>query len=190
MSFSNRFINLKLLSLAMVKRGKSAKEKRIKIIEKKKINWKVLAVSFLAVIIVSLIGSSTMNISEESWYKQVRPSITPPDIVFPIVWTTLYILIALSIYFVWTSSKTKYQKKMILIVFGINLIANALWTWLFFGLQNTTAGLIDIGIIWLTCILMLMLSYKIDKRAFYMLIPYFLWISFASYFSYLIHISV
>mgnify|MGYP005850654743 CR=1 FL=1 len=173
-----------------LKKSEKKKQIKTKTIKKKKINWKVLAVSFLAVIIVSLIGSSTMNISEDSWYKQVRPSITPPDIAFPIVWTTLYILIALSIYFVWTSSKTKYQKKLILIVFGINLVANALWTWLFFGLQNTTVGLIDIGIIWLTTILMLMLSYKIDKRAFYMLIPYFIWISFASYLSYLIHVAV
>jgi len=156
----------------------------------KKINWKVLAVSFLVVIIVSLIGSLTMDISENSWYKEVKPSITPPDIVFPIVWTTLYILIALSIYFVWTSSKTKQQKKLIIIIFGINLIANAIWTWLFFGLQNTIAGLIDIGIIWLSIFLMLLLSYRIDKKAFYMLIPYFLWVSFASYLSYLIHISV
>ena len=155
--------------------------------KKKRVDWKVLVLCFLIVIIISAFGS--MFTTTGDWYESVKPSITPPSYVFPIAWTILYVLIALSIYFVWTNSKTKYQKKLILLVFGINLIANALWSYLFFGLQNPLAGLIDIVILWLSIILMLLLSYKIDKRAFYMLIPYFLWVSFASYLNYLIYLG-
>lgn len=152
----------------------------------KRINWKVLSVCFLALIIVSLFGS--MFTTTGDWYENVKPTITPPNYVFPIAWTILYILIAISLYFVWINSK-KYQKKLVLWAFGINLIANALWSYLFFGLQNSLAGLIDIIIIWLSIILILFLSYKIDKKAFYMLIPYFLWVSFAGYLNYLIYLG-
>lgn len=156
-------------------------------VKKKGINWKVLIFSFLAVIVVSLFGS--MFTTTGDWYEKVKPSITPPNYIFPIAWTILYILIALSLYFIWTNSKNKYQKRLIIWVFGINLVANALWSYLFFGLQNPLAGLIDILVMWLSIILMLMVSYRVDKKAFYMLIPYFLWVSFASYLNYLIYLG-
>ena len=147
-----------------------------------KINWKVLIVSFILVIIVSLFGSQFTDTT--GWYESIKPGITPPNFVFPIAWTILYVLIALSIYFIWIGSKKK-DKSRIILIFGINLVANSLWSYLFFGLKNPLLAFYDIILIWLSIIAMLILSFKISKKAFYLLIPYLLWVSFAMILNYL-----
>ena len=80
--------------------------------------------------------------------------------------------------------KKKYKLKIAL-VFGINLIANALWSYLFFGLKNPLYGFYDIVIIELSLIAMLIITWKTSKKAFYLLIPYLLWVSFATILNYL-----
>jgi len=153
---------------------------------KKKFNWKVFVVCILILIGVSLLGSlfTSPNVNSE-WYDSIKPSITPPGFVFPIVWTTLYFLIAVALYFVWISAN-KQQKKLIVVIFGINFIFNILWSYLFFTLQNPVVALFDLIFIWLSIILMIQLSWKIDKKGSYLLIPYFLWVSFAGFLNYLI----
>ena len=153
-----------------------------KIVKKMKINYKVLAASFVLVILVSFFGSQFTDTT--GWYEEIKPSIAPPNFVFPIAWTILYILIALSIYFVWTSSRKKDKMKIILI-FGINLIANALWSYLFFGLKNPLYAFYNLIVIWLSIIAMLVISWKSDRKAFYLLIPYLLWVSFAGVLNFL-----
>jgi len=151
---------------------------------KKRINWKVLIISFIVVHLAALIGSLSTNADSE-WYDSVKPSITPPNYVFPIVWTILFIFISLSLYLVWMNSK-KNQKKAIGIVFGINLILNALWSYLFFGLQNPLAAFYELILLWISIISMLILNYRINKSGFWMLMPYFLWVSFAGILNWLI----
>ena len=81
-------------------------------------------------------------------------------------------------YFAWISAN-KNQKKIVAFVFGLNLFLNALWSYLFFGLQNPLLAFIDLILLGLTIIWMMFVSYKIDKKAFYCLIPYLLWVGFA-----------
>ncbi|MBI2632550.1 tryptophan-rich sensory protein [Candidatus Pacearchaeota archaeon] len=146
----------------------------------KKINWKVLLVSALIFFAISIIGSLfTSGNTNSSWYLENKPSFTPPNLVFPIVWSILYFLIALSLYFSWIKAK-KYEKKKIAIMFGINLVANVLWSYLFFGIQNPLFSFIDIIIILGTIIGMILLVGKINRRAGWMLVPYLLWVSFAT----------
>lgn len=144
----------------------------------KKINLKVLFFSFLAVIAVSVLGSSFTN-ADSDWYNSVRPAITPPNWVFPVVWTTLYIMIALSIYFAFTNAK-KSQKKTLYFLFGANLIFNLLWSWLFFGLHLPILSMADIILMWITIISLIFYNYRISKLSSWLLVPYFLWVSFAS----------
>ena len=151
---------------------------------KTKINWKVLVVSFIIVHFVALAGSLVTN-ADTSWYESIKPNITPPSIVFPIVWSILFILISISLYFLWINAKKK-QRKQVAFIFGINLILNALWSYLFFGLQKPLFAFYDIILLWISIVGMLVVSYKINKASFYMLIPYFLWVSFASYLNWLI----
>ncbi len=145
----------------------------------KRINWKVLIVSFLIVFGIAFVGSLfTSKNTESSWYLENKPSFTPPNFLFPIVWSLLYFLIALSLYFSWTKSKKK-DKIKIITAFGINLVANALWSYLFFVAKNPLFAFFDLLIIFSTIIWMIFITKKIDKKAGIILIPYLLWVCFA-----------
>ena len=146
---------------------------------KKRIDWKLLGIILLIIFGISFIGSLfTLGNTNNEWYLENKPSFTPPNIVFPIIWPILYLLIALSLYFSWIKANKKDRKKIVKI-FGINLIANALWSYLFFGIQNPLLAFIDLLIIFGTIIMMIFIAGKIDKKAGYLLLPYLIWVGFA-----------
>ncbi|MFH1307978.1 MAG: TspO/MBR family protein [archaeon] len=155
---------------------------------KKSINWKLIIISFIIVFIVAFIGNifTSQNTSSE-WYESIKHPITPPNYIFPIVWTILFILIALSLYFSLLNSG-KNQKNSVFFSFGSNFIFNILWSLFFFSLKNPLLGLVDIFLVLITIIWMLFITYKIDKKAFWLLVPYLLWVSFASALNLLIFI--
>lgn len=153
--------------------------------KKVKINWKVLILSLVIVYGVAFIGSIfTSGNVDTSWYQGIKPSITPPNYVFPIVWNILFFLIALSLYLAWV--KAKKQKKIIAIVFGINLLLNAFWSYLFFELKRPTCSFFEIIILWISILSMIFVTRKIDRKAAWLLIPYLLWVVFAGILNYLI----
>ncbi len=142
---------------------------------------RVFLISLLIVFAVNLAGSLfTFGNTNSEWYISNRPDFTPPSSVFSIVWPILYILIAISLYLVWIKSKKKDRIK-IKLAYGTNLILNALWSYLFFGLQNPLAGFIDIILIWISIWAMIFAAYKIDRRASWLLVPYLLWVTFAAF---------
>lgn len=154
--------------------------------EIKKINWKVLIFSFIIVYLVAFIGSlfTSPNTSTE-WYQEIKPTLTPPNIVFPIVWNILFFLIAISLYLSWVNSKRKEDKKQIAIVFGINFFLNILWSIIYFGLKNPLLAFIEVIIFVISIIAMVIITKKASKIASYFLIPYLLWVSFASVLTFL-----
>jgi len=153
---------------------------------KKKVNWKVLVFSFLIVFAIAFSGSLfTAPNTDTEWYNSIRPEITPPNWVFPIVWNILFILIALSLYFSWISAKNKKAKRKIIMVFGINFILNIFWSILYFGLKNPFLALIEIFFLWSSIMLMVYVVYDVNRKAGYLLIPYLLWVSFAIVLNYL-----
>ncbi len=152
----------------------------------KKRNWKVLVICLVAVYLTAFIGGLfTSQNTDRSWYLAIKPSITPPNWVFPVVWNVLFFLIALSLYFVWLSSK-KQNKKEIIWVFGVNLVLNVVWSFLFFFLKNPAAALVDLVLLWVSILLMIYVCYGINKKSAYLLLPYFFWVSFAGVLNYLI----
>lgn len=146
---------------------------------KKRLNWKVLIISLIIVYAVAFIGSlfTSSNVDSE-WYESIKPEITPPNYVFPIVWNILFFLIALSLYFAWASAKKK-DKNKILIVFGINFALNILWSILYFSLQNPFASFIELIFLWFSILAMMFVTYRINKIASYLLVPYLVWVGFA-----------
>ena len=145
----------------------------------KKINYKVLISSLLIVYLIAFIGSLfTSGNTDSEWYINNKPFITPPNYVFPIVWNILFFLIALSLYFAWLNSNKK-QKKKVALVFGINLILNALWSFSFFGLQKPLWAFIDLIALWFSIWIMIFVTSKIDRKSVWLLVPYLIWISFA-----------
>ena len=149
----------------------------------KKINWKYLVIAFIVVHLAALFGTLFTNTG--SWYEVVKPSITPPSYVFPIVWTILFILISISFYFVLISKKGKWRSRTIKI-FILNIILNGLWSYLFFGIYNPIASFFELILLWVIIILMGFFSFKVNKFSTYLLIPYLLWVSFAGVLNYLI----
>ena len=136
---------------------------------------------FVIIFIVAFLGNIfTSKNTGTTWYQSIRPSITPPNFVFPIAWTILFILIVISLYFVWTNSKNKKEKKQVAWVFAINLILNILWSFLFFDQKLLSLAFTEIIIMWISILAMIIISRKINKTAAWLLVPYLLWVAFAS----------
>lgn len=112
----------------------------------------------------------------------IKPSFTPPSIVFPIAWTILYILMGISAYMIETSDDVRKDKA--LTIYYIQLILNASWTIFFFKLKWFLFSTVLVLIIFGLTIYMIIEFYKIKKAAAYLNIPYALWLIFAGILSY------
>ncbi|MCX6749782.1 MAG: tryptophan-rich sensory protein [Candidatus Pacearchaeota archaeon] len=153
---------------------------------KKRINWRVLIISLIIVYAVTFIGGLfTSGSVNSSWYQQIKPSITPPNFVFPIVWNVLFFLIAISLYLSWINAKSKKEKISITRVFGINLFLNVCWSVLFFGLKSPSLAFFELILFWISIIFMIKVTLRINETAGYLIIPYLLWVSFAGILNYL-----
>jgi len=152
---------------------------------KKRDNIAFLIWSFIIVALVAFLGSifTSSNVNSD-WYSSIKPSITPPNFLFPIIWNILFFLIAISLYLSWVYS-TKNEKRKVILAYGINFFLNILWSALFFGLKQITLAFIEIILLFLSVLILIFVSYKIKRKSSYLLIPYLLWILFASILNYL-----
>ena len=140
-----------------------------------------LSICQLAGVIGSVFTASTVS----TWYSTlIKPSFTPPSWLFGPIWILLYFLMGTSLYLLW-QNKAKDQKKS-LIIFGIQLILNVCWSFLFFGLKSPLYGLIGILFLLAAIILTIAFSYRISLHAVIALIPYLVWVSFATILNYAI----
>lgn len=119
------------------------------------------------------------------WYSSVKPSITPPSWLFPIVWNILFLFIALSIWISWKGAKNSEDRKKIFLVYGANLLANVLWSVLYFRLHNPLLAFLDLLFIVFTIVMAMVVSWKIDRRASWILLPYLIWVVFAGVLNFL-----
>lgn len=114
------------------------------------------------------------------WYNSlVKPAFTPPSWVFGPVWTILYIMIFISLYLYIKSFAL--DKKWGYFYFGIQLVLNLIWSTLFFGLTNIFLALADIVMLDIFVILTIRKFYMVSKVSAFMLVPYIIWIIFATY---------
>ncbi|MCL5970621.1 MAG: tryptophan-rich sensory protein [Patescibacteria group bacterium] len=121
-----------------------------------------------------VIGSVFTINAIRTWYATLnKPFFSPPNWIFGPVWTILYILMGISLYLVWVRVKVP-------VVFWVQLILNALWSIIFFGLKNPTLALINIIALWIAIVLTVKAFYKINKLAGNLLIPYLAWVTFAA----------
>jgi tryptophan-rich sensory protein len=135
--------------------------------------------------LAGVIGSVFTIYAIPNWYAGlVKPELNPPAWVFGPVWTTLYALMGISAFLIWHMGWERKEVKMALGVFGIQLFLNVVWAIIFFGLQNPGWALVNIVLLWLAIVWTITIFYKISKPAAYLLVPYLLWVSFASYLNY------
>ncbi len=143
---------------------------------------KKLVISILIPLAVGSISSFFTMSSIPTWYNALtKPTLSPPNWVFAPVWTLLYILMGVSLYLIWKKGFGKKQVKTAVYLFSIQLLLNFLWTFIFFGLKNMPFAFIEIVVLWFMILVTIIKFYKISRQSAYQLIPYILWVSFASY---------
>jgi translocator protein len=113
-----------------------------------------------------------------AWYRSLsKPSWTPPNWLFPIAWTTLYIMIAIAGWQVWT---TDHPNRMVPLTFwAMQLIFNAIWSYFFFGRKEMGAALADLIALWLAIAAFIVTAWPIHQTAAMLFMPYLVWVSFA-----------
>ena len=131
--------------------------------------------------LAGIIGSLFTFSSITSWYLFLnKPSFSPPNWIFGPVWTALYTLMGIALFLVWKKGVTNKEARGTVVLFLIHLALNSLWSIIFFGFHNLLLAFLEIILLWLVIILVTAKFYKINKLAAYLLIPYILWVSFAS----------
>lgn len=136
---------------------------------------KFLFIFLLATFAAGIIGSFFTFDAIPNYYANLnKPFFSPPNWVFGPVWTTLYVLIGISGYLAWRA------KAQVLPVFAVQLALNSLWSILFFGMRMPFLAFLEILLLFAAIAYMMKLFHKADKRAAYLLIPYLLWVGFAT----------
>ncbi|MFZ1530447.1 MAG: TspO/MBR family protein [Ferruginibacter sp.] len=131
-------------------------------------------------------GFSTAS-SINGWYQTIqKPSWNPPNWIFGPVWTVLYILMGIAAALVWHSRSA--DKKIALALFAFQFVLNLLWTYIFFGMHNLQLALIEIMLLSVSIAITLYWFLKVNKTAAVLLLPYLMWVSFASSLTYTIFI--
>jgi len=140
-----------------------------------------LAASIIICLSAGFIGSIFTADSISTWYAEIeKPFFNPPNWVFAPVWTTLFILMGISLYLVWKRGIAKEGVKIALTLFGVQIVLNTLWSILFFGMKSPFLAFMEIIILWAAILLTILKFMKISKTAGYLLVPYILWVSFAA----------
>jgi len=131
--------------------------------------------------LAAFVGSYFTTPSIATWYAYLnKPTFSPPNWIFAPVWTLLYILMGISFYIIWGASSKK-NKGGAMGVYIAQLVLNSMWSIVFFGLHNLGLALVVIAILWVLILLTIIRFYKFNKIAGIILIPYILWVSFASF---------
>ncbi|MCX8126877.1 MAG: tryptophan-rich sensory protein [Dehalococcoidia bacterium] len=140
-----------------------------------------LVVSIIVCQCAGLIGSIATSGSVSTWYPTLqKPTFTPPNWLFAPAWTTLYLLMAIAAFLVWRIGLDNAGTRKALIVFLVQLVLNALWSFAFFGLRSPLYGLIVIIALWLAILFTILKFFPISKVAGILMLPYILWVSFAA----------
>jgi tryptophan-rich sensory protein len=147
-----------------------------------KIRWNILIASFVIVFLVASVGSYFTQNVKTTWYETIKPGITPPNFVFPIVWSILFALIALSLYFSWNKAKDKSE---LALAFGANFFVNITWSVIYFYLKNPLFAFFNIILLIASIGILIYVTRKTDKLSSWLLVPYLLWGLFASILNYL-----
>lgn len=131
--------------------------------------WSVEAIS--AVVTAQSVGT---------WYPDIaKPAWTPPNWVFAPVWTALYTMMAIAAWLVWME-RSRIAIKGPMVLFGLQLALNSLWSFLFFGMQQIGWAGVEIALLWVAIAACLAMFWQAKPLAGALLIPYLLWVTYAT----------
>lgn len=122
---------------------------------------------------------SAVVVKTGGWYEALnKPLWNPPAWLFGPVWTLLYLMIGLAGYFAWTHGRRE-DRRAVFTAYGTQLLVNALWSPLFFGMRRPDWALADLVLLWFLILLCIAVFSQRSRLAAWLLLPYFLWVSFA-----------
>lgn len=138
-----------------------------------------LFVLLISLLLVGIVASTGARFRPDGWYRRLKkPSWTPPDIAFPIAWGILYLLMAVAAWRVYMDDDSPFRTAS-LVVYGLQLLANAAWSWLFFGRKQISAALADIVLLLGLITLAVVLFANVSALAAWLMVPYWLWVALA-----------
>jgi len=140
-----------------------------------------LIISIALPLLVGFTASYFTVSGVDSWYKTIqKPAWNPPNWVFGPVWTTIYILMGISLFLVWKRNVSAEVKRTAFILFGLQLLANFLWSFIFFDQQQPGLAFAEIIVLWMLILLTIFSFARLNKTAAWLLVPYISWVSFAA----------
>ncbi len=146
---------------------------------------KVYGISIALSLVIGGLSALFTMMGMDDYRLAEKPALTPPEIVFPIVWTILYTLMGISAARVWIASEDKGSNGG-LMLYAIQLVVNFFWSIIFFTLQAYGFAFFWLLFLWLLVLLMIISFSKTDKVAAYLQVPYLLWLSFAGYLNFMV----
>lgn len=154
--------------------------------KKSKIHWLNLIVSIMFSLGLGALSSILTKDYYNTYSSIIKPTLSPPSIVFPIVWSILYILMGISSYIVYSShSRSKYSA---LTIYVIQLVFNGLWSIVFFNMHRYLLSFIVLITLWILILSMVYRFKQIDRLSGILQIPYLLWVTYAGYLNFSIYI--
>jgi len=138
----------------------------------------------ICIAIPLLIGSLSAFLTRDSmttFSRVIKPPLSPPGILFPIVWTVLYTLMGIASYLIVSSDAAKEDVQNAIFVYALQLGINFFWSIFFFNLQWYLFSFFWLLLLWTFILYTIVVFYRISKPAAYLLIPYLLWVTFAGY---------
>lgn len=150
-------------------------------------NQKLLFACILGCELAGFIGTLFVLSSVSVWYSFLKkPPFSPPNWIFGVVWPILYALMGTSLYLIIMKVKKTREAKKAIVIFLIHLFLNSVWSIAFFANRNIGTSLAIIVVLWGMILYLIFAFRKIDQKAGLLLIPYFLWVSFAVILNYYI----
>ena len=147
-----------------------------------KTNLKSYIVSVLIALGVGGLSAFATRNSMDLYRDIITPPLSPPSILFPIVWTILFLLMGISAAMIYTETSAPYKERYsALAIYASSLVVNFAWSIIFFNLRWLLFAFFWLFVLWLLIIITIMKYYKINPTAAYLQIPYLLWVTFAGY---------
>lgn len=126
------------------------------------------------------IGKTTAN-GIYPWYAGLNKSpLTPPDVTFSIVWSLLYIILAIALVYLWVH-RDRPRSRLLITLFTVQMLLNWMWAPLFFTYHEIYIALFDLVLLLLINLVLIIVGHKYHKYFVWMVLPYFLWLCFATY---------
>jgi tryptophan-rich sensory protein len=141
-----------------------------------------LGVSLVAPLAAGFLGALATQPAVEGWYEALqKPTFTAPVWMFSPVWTTLYILMGVAVFLVWRHGCSKRRVRTALVIFVVQLVLNAGWSVVFFGLRAPGWALVHIIVLLAAIIVTIIAFSRVSRAAAWLLVPYLAWVAFATY---------